>query len=57
MQLFNIRLSTIFAANAMIWTYNHNISAQLVVGSLGIGQLNPYWEWTGDNYSTIKQFC
>ena len=41
----------------MIWTYNHNISAQLVVCSLGIGQSNPYWEWAGDNYSTIKQFC
>ena len=55
-QLFQLRLSTIFAARSLIDTYEIGVRAHLVVGSLGIGQRAPFWEWGGPEYQSLEQF-
>lgn len=55
-QLFQLRLSTIFAARSMIYTVGIGVRANLVVGSLGIGTQAPFWEWGGPEYRSLEQF-
>jgi hypothetical protein len=55
-QLFRLRLSTIFAARSLIYTFGIGVRANLVVGSLGIGTQAPFWEWGGPEYLSLEQF-
>ena len=55
-QLFQLRLSTIFAGRSLIYTVGLGVRANLVVGSLGIGTQAPFWEWGGPEYQSLEQF-
>ena len=55
-QLFQLRLSTIFAARSLLYTVGIGVRAKLVVGSLGIGTRAPFWEWGGPEYQSLEQF-
>ena len=52
-QLFELRISTVFSVRSL-----NDIShkGKLVVGSLGIGKREPFWEWGGPDYASLEQY-
>ena len=55
-QLFQLRLSTIFAVRSLLNAVGIGVRASLVVGSLGIGTRAPFWELGGPEYQSLQQF-
>ena len=52
--LFQLKLSTIFAVRSL--NRLSNSGGKLVVGSLGIGKRQPFWEWGGPKYTSLDHF-